>query len=225
VGAGDVGGSPPTERISVRARFERFPATVKGAFILRGEDPDPHQVAFLAANVVGIGLGSSLPMPMTAVTLDVAPHRDVFVPFEMPVGDLEPGWYTMTCDLDVDGTLGTYDGGRRFPVAWPRASVRRGQVKVHRAVAVGGAKVVVDQVDCGGDSVKVHLRIEPPGTIGAKLSADGSRLEVLEMEIDEATGRAKITAYPVMRSHHTLRVELHGKGRGAEGAIEVALPE
>ena len=101
MGAGNL-----TDPVSVRARFERFPATVKGAFILRGEDADPHQVVFREANVVGLGLGVTKPMPMTSATLDVAPHRDVFVPFEMPVSELEPGWYTMTCDLEVDGVAG-----------------------------------------------------------------------------------------------------------------------
>jgi hypothetical protein len=219
VGAGNL-----TERLSVRARFERFPATVKGAFILRGEDADPHQVVFKEANVVGIGLAASRPMPIPPATLDVAPHRDVFVPFEIVVSDLEPGWYTMRCELEVDGTPGSFDGGRRFPVAWPRATVRRGQVKVDRTVAVGDAKVVVEQVDCGGDSVKIHLRVDPPGPVTARLSTGGTRLEVLETELDEATGRVKVTAYPVMRGHDSLRIELRGKGRGPEGVLDVALP-
>jgi hypothetical protein len=213
-----------TEPISVRARFERFPATIKGAFILRGEDPDPHQVLFRAADVVGIGLGSAHPMPMAGVTLDVAPHRDVFVPFEMSVSELEPGWYTMTCELEVDGTPRSYDGGRRFSVAWPRASVRRGQIKVNRGVSVGEAKVVVEQIDCGGDSTKVHVRVDPAVPISARLTADGGRLEVLETELDEATGRGRITAYPLLRAHDSLRIELRGKGRAAVGALEVHLP-
>jgi hypothetical protein len=216
-------GSVPREPISVRARFERFPATVKGAFILRGEDADPHQVEFHRAAVVGIGLGSAHPMPMPPATLDVAPHRDVFVPFEMGVAELDPGWYTMTCDLEVDGSARTYDGGRRFAVAWPRASVRRGVVKVQRAVGVGDAKVLVEQLDCAGDSVKVHLRVDPPGPVSARLWADGGRLEVLDTEVDEATGRGKVVAYPVMREHGVLRIELHGRARGAEGSLEVPL--
>ncbi|MGH2635278.1 MAG: hypothetical protein ACRDHU_03930 [Actinomycetota bacterium] len=219
MGAGDL-----TEPVSVRARFERFPATVKGAFILRGEDPDPHQVVFREAHVVGIGLGVSNPIPMATVTLDVAPHRDVFVPFEMPVAELDPGWYTMTCELDVDGNVETYDGGRRFSVPWPRASVRRGSIKVNRSVAMGSSKVAVEQVDCGGDSVKVHLRVDPPGPVAAKLSVDGHRLEVLEAEVDETTGRGRVTAYPVLRTHGTLRIELRGRSRDAEGALDVHLP-
>jgi hypothetical protein len=213
-----------SDPVSVRARFERFPATVKGAFILRGEDPDPHQVVFSAANVVGIGLGVSHPMPMAAATLDVAPHRDLFVPFEMAVSDLDPGWYTLTCDLEVDGIAGTYDGGRRFSVAWPRATVRRGQLRVGRAAALGGGKVLVEQVDCAGDSIKVHLRVDPVAPVTVKLTADGDRLEVLDSEVDEASGRIKLTAYPLLRSHGTLRIEVRGKARGADAALELALP-
>ena len=84
--------------ISVRARFERFPATVKGAFILRGEDADPHQVVVSEARVSSVGSGGSSPLPMSPVTLDVVPHRDVFVPFEFPVTELDPGWYTLVCE-------------------------------------------------------------------------------------------------------------------------------
>jgi hypothetical protein len=55
--------SPP---LSVRARFERLPATLKGAFILRGEDADPHQVEFLGASIVGVGTDARVPMPVVA---------------------------------------------------------------------------------------------------------------------------------------------------------------
>jgi hypothetical protein len=219
VGAGDL-----TEQLSVRARFERFPATLKGAFILRGEDANPHQVVFREANVVGIGLPVSRAMPIAPATLDVVPHRDVFVPFELLVSDLEPGWYTMRCELDVDGTQGTFDGGRRFSIAWPRASVRRGTVKVDRAVAVGDGKVLVEQIECGGDSVKVHLRADPPMAVTARLFAGGGRLEVLDTELDETTGRGKVLAYPVMRGQRSLRIELRGRGRGAQGSLDVELP-
>lgn len=214
-----------SEPISVRARFERFPATVKGAFILRGEDPDPHQVVLRQARAAGIGIGASLPVPMPSTTLDVAPHRDVFVPFELTVSDLEPGWYTLECDLEVDGSARTFDGGRRFFVPWPRATVRRGQVKVDRRLALGsGTAVTVEHVECVADAIRVHVRVDPPAPISARLSADGGRLEVLEIELDEGTGRAKVTAYPLLRTHEVLRIEVRGKGRGAGAAVDVRLP-
>jgi hypothetical protein len=210
-----------TEPISVRARFERFPATVKGAFILRGETSNPHQVVLLGARAAAVGPGSSTEMPIAPVTLDVIPHRDVFVPFELAVSDLDPGWYDLLCDVEVDGAPHTYDGGRRFCVPWPRATVRRGTTKVERDVALGDSTVRVEQLDCAGDSVKLLLRIAPPGPVSVRLSADGRRLEILESEIDEETGRGRVVAYPVLRTDSMVRIEVKGKGRGAEAALEV----
>ena len=145
------------------------------------------------------------------------------MPFELPLVDLEPGWYTLVCDVEVDGSPATFDGGRRFSVAWPRATVRRGQVKVDRSVRLGDQTVQVEQVDCSGDSIKVGMRVDPPGEIAVKLSADGRRLPLLEMELDEDSGRAKATAYPLLRSDEVLRIEMRGRGRGSEDAIEIAL--
>jgi hypothetical protein len=210
--------------ISVRARFERFPATVKGAFILRGEDPDPHQVVLSEARVAALGSGGSSPLPMAPVTLDVVPHRDVFVPFEFPVTELDPGWYTLVCDVEIDGTPSTYDGGSRFAVAWPRATVRRGPVKVGERVRLGDGTVHVEQVDCTGDSIRIALAVEPPSEVAVKLNASGRRLEVLEVDIDEDTGKGRVTAYPLLRTDEVLRIALKARGRGVEASIDVPLP-
>lgn len=211
--------------LSVRARFERFPATVKGAFILRGEDRDPHQVVVLQARAVAVSGGEWREVPVAATTLDVAPHRDVFVPFELVVADLESGWYGFELDLELDGNPETFPGGRRFAVPWPRATVRRGQIRVDRTVALGErAKVRVDHVDCGGDSTKLALEVEPPVPVQVRLLADGARLQILEDEMDEASGRIKVTAYPLLRAHAILRIELKGRGRGAETSLDVRLP-
>jgi len=210
--------------ISVRARFERFPATVKGAFIFRGEDPNPHQVVLHGARVAAVGPGASAEVPISPVTLDVVPHRDLFVPFEFSVSELDPGWYTLLCDVEIDGASpDSYDGGRRFCVPWPRATVRRGTVKVERDLVLIDATVRVEQLDCAGDSVRVLLRVDPPGLVSVRLSADGRRLEILESEIDEQTGRGRILAYPVLRTDATVRVEIRRQGRGAEAALEVPL--
>lgn len=214
----------PNEPISVRARFERFPATVKGAFIFRGEDADPHQVVVSGARVTALGPGGSSPVPMPPVTLDVVPHRDLFVPFEFPVAELEAGWYTLVCDVEVDGFASTFDGGRRFAVPWPRATVRRGPIKVGRTVKVGSATVHVEQLDCSGDSVKLHLRSEPAGGLTLRLFADGRRLQVLDVEADEQTGRTRATAYPLMRADEVLRIELRGRARGSGASLDIPLP-
>jgi hypothetical protein len=209
-----------SEPISVRARFERFPATVKGAFIFRGEDPYPHQIVLHRARVTAVGAGGSSDLPMSPVTLDVVPHRDVFVPFELPVSELDPGWYSLVCDVDVDGSPASYDGGRRFAVAWPRATVRRGVVKVERAVGLGDATVRVEQLDAEGvgQAASAGWAARPDHV---KLSADGRRLDVLETDLDEATGRVKVTAYPILRTASSVRIEL--KRRGADASLDVTL--
>jgi hypothetical protein len=225
VGAGDVAGGDVSEPVSVRASFERFPATVKGAFIIRGEDPDPHQVVFREARVVAIGGAQAHPIAMAAATLDVAPRRDVFIPFEMAVTDMDPGWYELECELDVDGRPRTFPGGRRFSVAWPRATVRRGQVEVGRGIDLsGGATVKVEQIDCGGDSIKVHVRVTPPEPVTVRLSADGGRLPVLESDFDGSTGRGKVVAYPLLRAHSTLRIDVRAPSRAGQGTLDVRLP-
>jgi hypothetical protein len=208
----------------MRARFERFPATVKGAFIIRGEDRDPHQVVLREARVVKVG-GGSRPLSMASATLDVAPKRDLFVPFELQVSDLEPGWYGFECDLEVDGNFATYPGGKRFWVAWPRATLRRGLIRVGRDVRLGpGVHVRIEQVECAGDSVKIGLVVSPPGPVSAKLSADDAPVEVLDVEIDQSSGRGRIVAYPLLRTHEVLRIELRGGSHDAEGSLDVRLP-
>jgi hypothetical protein len=225
VGAGDVAGGDVSEPVSVRASFERFPATVKGAFIIRGEDRDPHQVVFREARVVAIGGAQAHPIAMAAATLDVAPRRDVFIPFEMAVTDMDPGWYELECELDVDGRPRTFPGGKRFSVAWPRATVRRGQVEVGRGIDLsGGATVKVEQIDCGGDSIKVHVRVTPPELVTVRLSADGGRLPVLESDFDGSTGRGKVVAYPLLRAHSTLRIDVRAPSRAGQGTLDVRLP-
>lgn len=213
-----------SEPLSVRARFEKFPATVKGAFILRGEDRDPHQVEVLRARAVAVAGGTSREVPIATTSLDAAPHRDVFVPFELMVADLDPGWYGFELDLEVDGNPATFPGGRRFAVPWPRATVRRGQIRVDRDVDLGGrATATVEHVDCGGDSIRLVLTVRPAIPVQARLLADGARLEVLETEMDESSGRTRLTAYPLLRTHGVLRIELRGRGRGVEGAVEIPL--
>jgi hypothetical protein len=212
-----------SDRISVRARFERFPASVKGALLLRGEDAEPHQVVFHGVHAVGVAGEGSHPIVVAATTLDAAPRRDVFVPFELVTSDLAPGWYGFECDLEVDGVRGSFPGGRRFSVPWPRASVRRGTLHVDRGVRVGTARVRLEQVECGADSCKVGFVVQPPGLLTVRLSADDAKLEVLETEIDETSGRGRVLAYPVPKSASTLRVELKGHGRGTEATVSVPL--
>jgi hypothetical protein len=224
MGQPEEGLTPP---ISLRARFERFPATVKGAFVLRGEDADPHQVAVRAGRLVRLPGGPVRDLPLGAITLDAPPHQDVFVPFEASILDLEPGWYGFEVDLEVDGSPSAYPGDRRFSIPWPRGSVRTGAIRVERDVEVGEATVHVDRIQCTSDAVTVRARVAPPVPVGVALRADGQPVHVIGLVLDETTGDLTVSAYPVLRRHERLRVEFQaGRGRpaSARGQLELDLP-
>ena len=50
------GEGPP---IALRTRFERFPASIKGAFVLQGADGNPHTVRLESARIARIPGGTS----------------------------------------------------------------------------------------------------------------------------------------------------------------------
>jgi hypothetical protein len=203
--------------ISIRAHFERFPATVKGAFVLRGEGRDPHQVRIQAARVSELASKTARPLEIGPVTLDVAPHLDLFVPFEFPVTELGPGWYGLECDVEVDGVPEVVHPGAPFPVPWPRATTRRGVVRVDRPIVAGAGKARIEQVECAGDSIKLRYAAEE--AIAFRLAADGSPVTVIAQAFDEGAGRGVTTAYPVLRTQSHLAIEARGGG-----SLEIKLP-
>ena len=209
--------------ISIRARFDHAPTSLKGALILRGEDANPHQVVLSDVRLVAVDgtwdAGRALRLPGS--TVDVAPRRDVFVPFEVGVADLDPGWYGFRCETVVDGIAGTFDGGRRFAVPWPRGSVRRTTVKVDAALRLGAASIRVAQVECAGDSVRVPFVAEPAVRPTATASADGVPVPVIDVEVD-AAGKGRVLAYPALRSHATYRVEFAVDGASATLDVPLA---
>ena len=52
------------------------------------------------------------------------------------------------------------------------------------------------------------------------LTADGARVPVLESTFDAETGSGSVTAYPLLRTHGVLTIEIKGGGE----PIEVHLP-
>jgi hypothetical protein len=209
------------ERVSIRASFERFPATVKGAFVLRGADRDPHQVRIDAARVREISGRSAAPIGLDPVTLDVAPNLDLFVPFEFGITELTAGWYGLECDVAIDGDPENVRPPKRFAVPWPRATVRRGSVTVNKNARIeNGPRVHVEQVECGGESIRVTYTTTPPEALPVQLAADGSALTVLDSEFDMESGRGRVTAYPVMRTQSTLTIDI----RGLPTPIQLDLP-
>jgi hypothetical protein len=207
-----------TDKVSIRAHFERFPVSVKGAFVLRGADRDPHQVRIDAADVVELAGRGRFSVGLQKLTLDVAPKLDLFVPFEFPVTELGPGWYGLECKVTIDGDAAVVRPGKRFAVPWPRASVRRGAVPVGKAVDAAGATLRLDQVDCSGDSIKIAYTAQEAASL--KVTADGVTITVLEEEFDEQAGKGRVTAYPLLRSQSHLAIEV----RGAMAPVDIALP-
>jgi hypothetical protein len=203
---------------------------VKGAFVLRGADPNPHQVVVRKARVRSVGGEEERDLPLATATLDVAPRRDIFVPFELSVTELPPGWYGLECDLDVDGMSSTMMGERRFFVPWPRASVRKGEVRIDANVALSdGSKLSIERLECALDCIKVSYAVDPPVDVRMRLAADGDPLHELEREFDGETGKGKLTASPILRSQGTLRIDVGAerekeRARSKDATVEVPLP-
>lgn len=206
------------DRISIRAHYERFPATVKGAFVLKAAGRDPHQVRIESARLVELAGAGSHSIDLQPATLDVAPNLDLFVPFEFPITELGPGWYRLACDVLVDGVPAEVRAGDPFPIAWPRATVRRGAVAVGKAVAAGSGKIRIEQVECGGDSIKVTYAAEEPALL--KLTVDGMAVAQIAQEFDETAGVGRVTAYPVLKVHERLGIDV----KGSAAPLEVKLP-
>jgi hypothetical protein len=159
-----------------------------------------------------------------AVTLDVPPHRDLFVPFEFAISDLEPAWYELEADVEVDGSPRTMSGGKRFCVPWPRSAVRAASVRVDKRVKVGGATVTVERCQSGTDGATLRFSVDPPQEVSVRLFADDRKLDVVEQDVEPASGRGTLRAYPLLRSHTTLRIEVAGRPRAKGADITVKLP-
>ncbi|HEX6261343.1 MAG TPA: hypothetical protein VF097_00700 [Actinomycetota bacterium] len=218
MGDGDLSG------VSVDAVFERFPASVRGAVVVRGVDPDPHQVRLTEAVVVEVGPSRAVRnLELGQVTVDVAPRDRVMIPFEVPFSDLEPGWYTVQAEVDVDGQeseRGPREAERRFCVAWPSEAVRRGSVEAGIRIKVPGSRgAAIDRLVFRADSAAVHWRhaaAEKPGfrEFGdLKVTAGRRRLHVLDDEYEWSTGSRTTTIYPVMRGDEELTLELDRRHR------------
>jgi hypothetical protein len=184
---------------------------------MRGADGNPHQVRLEDARAVELAGHGSVSMGVQPATLEVAPNRDLFVPFEFPVAELPSGWYAIECEVAIDASPETVRPGVRFAVPWPRGSTRRDQVRIGRSVDAGGDKVLLDRLECRTDTIVLH-------TDGAEatftLSADGARVPVLETSFDAETGSGSVTAYPLLKTQRSLAIGL----RGAPDPVEVALP-
>ena len=139
---------------------------MKGAFVLRGADREPAPGADRRGARARVSGAGRVPIGLDPVTLDVAPNLDLFVPFEFAITELAAGWYGLECDVAIDGDPENVRPPKRFAVPWPRATVRRGNLSVNKTARVeNGPKVHVEQVECGGESIRVSYTTTPPEAV------------------------------------------------------------
>jgi hypothetical protein len=227
--------------VQVQTRFERFPASIKGAFVLKGGDGDPHAVTFDWARVVRLPEGPTRPISLEDRQLDVAPNRDLFVPFEVPVADMEPSWYALESSLRVDAGRSYTYAGRPFTIPWPRSDVRKGTIPVGKTVRVGGRSFRVERVELGWDSAAVLWHPEEEGSKAdagrrsgaetrALLMADGAEVERLpdesgsKLSEPRAPGERRSVAYPLMRSARSLQIVMQLPSGEASEPLSLQIP-
>jgi hypothetical protein len=219
----------------VAVRFERFPATLKGAFVMRGADGNPHTVELEEVAVARVPGGPGKEIPLDEVQVDVAPGRDLFVPFEVPISDLPPGWYRVECRARVDGRGRWTFGGRPFSVAWPRGENRRGAVPIQRTLRAGKQEIFVDRVELAADHAVVIWRSDPktPGddddSTKAELIVDGAPLEPLPTDASPGGARShgadsRSVSYPVPRAARVAHLLLRAKSGAESPSLRVPLP-
>jgi hypothetical protein len=233
--------------ISVQTRFERFPASVKGAFVMRGADGNPHAIRIEWARVGRVPEGPGKPAPVEDRLFDVAPTRDLFVPFEIGVADLDPGWYAIESSVQVDGGRSFPFSSRAFTISWPRTDVRRGTIHLGRPIQAGGVAFFLDRVELGSDSAVVLWRdgAGPAGAEGgsnepsgggeegvpadAMVVADGRALEVLPRDRGirlyetRLPGERRTVSYPVPRAARSVSVVLRLASGGSSDPVELSL--
>jgi hypothetical protein len=241
VGAGDLTRGEPRRGaeapILVQTRFERFPASLKGAFVLRGVDGNPHAALFEWGRVARVPSGLAKPIPVEERPFDVAPIRDLFVPFEVGVSDLDAGWYRLEASVQVDGGKAWPFSSRSFAIPWPRGDVRRGSYPVGKRVQAGDSAFIVDRVELTGDSASVVWRTEPqtgedtedgpPGD--AVLIADGGALELLPPEegsrlfVPRVAGERRSVSYPMPRSTRSAAVVVRLRSGDESKPVAISL--
>jgi hypothetical protein len=190
--------------------------------VVRALDREPHQVGLLAVHVVEAHDPSREVerVAVEPVTVDVAPHREVLVPFDVPFSGLGPGWYCVVAEIEIDGSLrarGPEGGGKRFPVPWPSADIRRADLRPN--LKIGDA--VIERIECRLDRTAVRWR---PGETNEQIrvSAGKRRLPTVEVTDDPKTGTRITIAHPTPRRAEGLTLEL---ARGREKAsAQISLP-
>lgn len=221
MGARDL--SEAARPVSVDTVFDRFPASVRGAVVVRGLDREPHQIRLVGAEVVpahDLARGVH-PVAAERATVDVAPHREVLIPFDVPFAGLEPGWYCVVAEVEIDGGAhlrGPDDGGKRFVVPWPSAEVRRGDLRPN--LELGGA--VIERVELKTDRTAVRWRPpEDAPDAELRLRLGSRRLPVVEATDDPRGGGRVTVAHPVPKRATRLELEVTAGRRRTAAALDL----
>ena len=157
--------------------------------------------------------------------VNVAPNRDLYVPFEVGIADLVPGWYVIRSVVRVDGGRTWTFASRGFAVPWPKELVRRGTVRSGARVQAGELDVEIESVE-----MRIDCAIVPhvlPGEAGSavRLLADGVEVDLVPAEARppsskvEAGGRTRTTFYPVPRETAVLSVQVRAGSAWSEPSL------
>jgi len=200
---------PDRSPVLVQTRYDRFPATVKGAFVLRGGDANPHLARLLRAGIDLVPEGQVKEIPMGDVRVDVAPGKDLYVPFEASITDLNPGWFVVASDMQIDGGSVMRSASRPFSVPWPRGEVRTGSTPVEATTSVGGRKVRIERIDLKNDRTIVVWReedaLESESVIHAEVTTgEGALAAVPDATQEGRLGERRSTFYPASRDVNLL---------------------
>jgi hypothetical protein len=231
--------------IQIQTRYERFPVSIKGAFVMRGADGNPHAVQIESAQVARIPNGPGKPFVVESRIVDVAPGHDLFVPFEAPLSEVDPGWYVIESEAKVDAGRVFVFASRPFSIPWPRNDVRRGSIAVEKTVRAGKERIRIDRVEMGGDAAAVVWWPEaaraapaPPrasdteaSPLEAVLVADGRELDVLPPQTGRSgrsdlrsRGEHRTLSYPVPRETKSLAIAVRLASGARSELIELSLP-
>jgi hypothetical protein len=214
--------------VSVGTVFERFPASVRGAVVARGLDREPHQIRLREVTVVAVHDPTRPVQSLTIepVTVDVAPHRDVMIPFDVPFSLLEPGWYCVVAEVEVDGSFrarGPEGGGKRFVVPWPTEDVRRADLRPNLEIKLPDGTAIIERIELKAD--RTNVRWNPSKAEGAELrvSAGRRRLPTVETVEDSKTGSRVTVTHPVPKRATELTFDVAAPSK-ARGTATLPLP-
>jgi len=202
VGTGDLTDAPAGP-VSVDTVFDRFPASVRGAVVVRSLDREPHQIRLIAVRVVEAHDRSREVQEVSVeqVTVDVAPHREVLVPFDVPFSGLGPGWYCVVGEVEIDGSRrlrGPDDGGRRFVVPWPAAEVRRADLRPNLEIKLPGVgTATIERVECKLDHTAIRWRLTGAEKAELRVSVGKRRLPTVESTYDDRAGAHITVTHPI----------------------------